>query len=134
MKKTLKLVDFFRLKQELEDILKLKLSMVTRFNLVELKKKVDGILSSAELIREELIKKYGEEEKETGAYTIQYSIKDKDGNQVINPNFFDFNKDWTEIVNEEREIEYTPIKFSLLQSIESEVTAEVIFEFIDETK
>lgn len=92
------------LKQDISIILKYELSELGE-SLEKEKKKVDGL-------RDELIKKYGQEEN--GSLVVKMFIDelDEEGNlktRQINPKYIEFDKEFGELLNQQKEIEYPTI-------------------------
>jgi hypothetical protein len=84
--------------------------------------------------REELIKKYGTAD-EQGGVSLQMVIKemDKDGKEVskMNPNFAEFNKEFNELLSQEKELSYHPIKLETLTSVTSGNNYPTFFKFVE---
>jgi hypothetical protein len=129
-KKTLKLVQFFNLEAELngvtnpqtgekltKGILSEKLQLKTKYWLSDLSKKV----------RDELIKKYGEETD--GGISIS-QVVEEDGKQVVNPKFISFQNEFNALLNEEREIEYKEISIDELGEVETTEVYDTLFSLL----
>jgi len=84
--------------------------------------------------REELIKKYGTADEE-GGISLQMVIKemDKDGKEVskMNPKFADFNKEFNELLSQEKELSYHPIKLETLADVKSDNNYPNFFKFVE---
>ena len=145
---SLKLFEFYNLDSELngvvnqqtgekvsEGLLSEKLKLTTKYWLTELSKKVLAEKTSVESLKEELIKKHGEADK-NGNIGIQMYIdvvKDEDGNIVEgkpNPKFIEFQNDFNTLLQEEKELEYKPINLNELESIESEGNYPTFFKLV----
>ena len=145
---SLKLFDFYNLDSELngvvnqqtgekvsEGLLSEKLKLTTKYWLTELSKKVLAEKTSVESLKEELIKKHGEAD-ESGNIGIQMYIdivKDEDGKIIegkSNPKFIEFQNDFNTLLQEEKELEYKPVKLSELESIESEGNYPTFFKLV----
>ena len=104
------------------------LSLTTKYWLLELNKEINKVKSSLESLRDELIKKYGVEDKETGKITIPLYLPGTeefdDNNNIINgttnPVYIEFQKEYSELMNDDLEIQYKPIPLSILTRIETE--------------
>lgn len=92
-----------------------KLSLVTKFKLSEIKEVVSVHKKNVDSLREELIKKLGDETKDGGFSLSPMIVKlDKKGKEVkdekgnptmeINPKFLEFNSEMEKLLKEEREI------------------------------
>lgn len=128
---TLKLFEFYNLDAELNGvrernvpgILQEKLSLVTKYWLTDLAKKVTAERESLENIKNDLIKKYGEAD-EQGNVSIQALIDGTpneagETEKVPNPKFDTFQKEFTELLETEKEIEYQPLKLSDFENLET---------------
>jgi len=145
---SLKLFEFYNLDSELngvvnqqtgekvsEGLLSEKLKLTTKYWLTELSKKVLAEKTSVESLKEDLIKKHGEED-ENGNIGIQMYIdvvKDENGNIVEgkpNPKFIEFQNDFNTLLQEEKELEYKPVNLSELESIESDGNYPTFFKLV----
>ena len=104
------------------------LSLTTKYWLLELNKEINKVKSSLESLRDELIKKYGVEDKETGKITIPLYLPGTeefdDNNNIINgttnPVYIEFQKEYSDLINDDLEIQYKPLPLSILTRIETE--------------
>lgn len=145
---SLKLYEFYNLDSELNGVLNQqtgekvssgllaeKLKLTTKYWLTELSKKVAAEKATVETLKEELIKKHGEAD-ETGSISIPMYIdivKDEEGNIVDgknNPSFIEFQKEFNELLQEEKELEYKTVKLSELENIESDGNYPVFFKLV----
>ena len=112
-----------------------KLKLTTKYWLTELSKKVAAEKAIVETLKEELIKKHGETD-ETGNISIPMYInitKDEEGNIVSgenNPKFIEFQNEFNELLQEEKELEYKTVKLNELENIESEGNYPVFFKLV----
>jgi deoxyhypusine synthase len=145
---SLKLADFYQLDTELNGIinqktgekivdglLSEKLKLTTKYWLTELAKKVSAEKSAIESLREDLIKKYGEANKDGRLGISMYLdiVKDKEGNianSKLNPKFIEFQNDFNILLQETKELEYKPVSFNELENIESNNNYPVFFQLI----
>ena len=109
-------------------ILSYKIPLTTKYWLMDLAKKTKAEKDACEGLRGEMIKKYGEEE--AGNFKIDYSIKNENGEDVVNPNFLSFRNEYSELMKQEKEIEYKELKISDLSNVESEDVYEILFKLI----
>ena len=110
-----------------------KLSLVVKYHMNELSKKVAVEKQSVETLREELIKKLGTEEDGQVFIKMYDEVKDEEGNIVsrsLTENFIEFNKEYDTLLNEVKELEYRPFELSELASIETEANYDVFFKLI----
>ena len=110
-----------------------KLSLVVKYHMNELSKKVASEKQSVETLREELIKKLGTEEDGQVFIKMYDEEKDEEGNVVsrsLSENFIEFNKEYETLLSEVKELEYRPFELSELASIETEANYDVFFKLI----
>ena len=110
-----------------------KLSLVVKYHMNELSKKVAVEKQSVETLREELIKKLGTEEDGQVFIKMYDEVKDEEGNIVsrsLTENFLEFNKEYDTLLNEVKELEYRPFELSELVPIETEANYDVFFKLI----
>ena len=143
---SLKLHEFLTLETELfgvknqqtgevtsKGLLNEKLSLVAKFWLNELGKKVASEKESVEKLREELIKKLGTEEEGQVFIKMYDEIKDEEGNTVsrsLTSNFIEFNQEYEKLLSEEKELEYRPFDLSELANVETEGNLNVFFKLV----
>ena len=143
---SLKLHEFLTLEAELfgvknqqtgevtsKGLLNEKLSLVSKFWLNELGKKVASEKESVEKLREELIKKLGTEEEGQIFIKMYDEVKDEEGNTVsrsLTSNFIEFNQEFEKLLSEEKELEYRPIELVELANVETEGNLNVFFKLI----
>lgn len=161
---SLKLYEFYNLEAELSGmtnqqtgekvssgLLQEKLSLVTKYWLTDLSKKVSAEKASIEELKNDLIKKYGKED-ERGAISIPMVVdetdadgnpvkdKDSEGNEVtrkkLNPDFQQFEKEFNELLQTEKELEYTAFKLADFEKVETAENYVTFFKLIktEETK
>ena len=139
-KKSLKLVQFYNLEAELNGVtnpqtgenltkglLSEKIQLKTKYWLTDLYKKAKEQTDACSALRDELIKKYGEE-SDKGA-SISQTVEE-DGKNVVNPNFVSFQNEFNALLNEEREIEYKELSIEDFGSIETEQVYETLFSLL----
>jgi hypothetical protein len=143
---SLKLHEFLTLEAELfgvknqqtgevtsKGLLNEKLSLVSKFWLNELGKKVASEKESVEKLREELIKKLGTEEEGQVFIKMYDEVKDEEGNTVsrsLTSNFIEFNQEYEKLLSEEKELEYRAFDLSELANVETEGNLNVFFKLI----
>ena len=155
---TLKLMEFYGLEGELNGVmnqqtgeklfsglLQEKLPLITKYWLTDLGKKVAAEKAAVEELKNDLIKKYGKED-ENGGIAIPMVIDelDADGNpvkdtdaegkevtrKVLNPNFQAFEKEFNELLQQEKEIEYKAINLEDFANLETSENYPVFFKLI----
>jgi hypothetical protein len=161
---SLKLFEFYNLDAELNGLtnqqtgekiasglIQEKLSLVTKYWLTELGKKVAAEKAAVEELKNDLIKKYGKED-EKGGISIPMVIEeldsegqpmkdvDKDGNwftkKVINPDFQLFEKEFNDLLQTEKELEYKAFTLEDFEKVETSENYGTFFKLIkvEETK
>jgi hypothetical protein len=145
---TLKLFEFYGLDAELNGavnqqtgeklssgLLQEKLSLVTKYWLTDLAKKVASEKAAIEELKNDLIKKYGKAD-ERGGVTIPMVIDelDEEGNQIpadshadgktsyrkiLNPDYQAFEKDFNELLQTEKDLEYKKLKLDDFEKVET---------------
>jgi hypothetical protein len=123
---TLKLGDVLQLESEIngytdpqngeqvfEGFSKQNLSIILKYELSDFSTELKGERSKVENLRDELIKKYGEDDGNGGILVKMYNeVKDDEGNvtgKVVNPQYLEFDKEYGVLLNQEIEIEYPEI-------------------------
>ena len=144
---TVKLFEIYSLQSELNGlinqqngekvktgILDEEISLVAKYWINQLNDVVNAEAKTLDSQREELIKKYGTAD-EQGGVSLQMVIKemDKDGKEVskMNPNFAEFNKEFNELLSQEKELAYHPIKLETLTSVTSGNNYPTFFKFVE---
>ena len=110
-----------------------KLSLVSKFWLNELWKKVASEKESVEKLREDLIKKLGTEEEGQVFIKMYDEVKDEEGNTVsrsLTSNFIEFNQEYEKLLSEEKELEYRSFDLSELANVETEGNLNVFFKLV----
>jgi len=79
-------------------------------------------------LRDELIKEYGEEKN--GQISIE-TFEDKEKGK-INPKFIEFQSKYTELLDEDKSVDYTPLSISDLDKVESNENYSILFKLIEE--
>lgn len=147
---TLKLSEFYQLEAELngltnqqtgevlsKGLLSEKIKLTTKYWLHDLNKKVAAEKESVEKLKEELIKKYGKEDKESGAISIPVFINeviDEETKEVVsrevNPDFVKFQNDFNALLGEERELEYHAFKLEEFEGVETDGIYNTFFKLV----
>jgi hypothetical protein len=144
---TVKLFEIYSLQSELNGlinqqngekvksgILDEEIGLVAKYWINQLNDVVNAEAKTLDSQREELIKKYGTAD-EQGGVSLQMVIKemDKDGKEVskMNPNFAEFNKEFNELLSQEKELSYHPIKLETLSEVKSGNNYPTFFKFVE---
>lgn len=119
--------------QLVKGFLNQKVPLITKYEqspLSELLKNEKEVING---LRNDLIKEYGVEEN--GNTIVKATIEETDKNgetkQIVNPNFELLNKAFEDLINQEKEIEYTPIKLQALSNIETEENYVMLYNLIE---
>lgn len=112
----------------LDGFLKEKLNLATKYRLTKLSEELKKEKSILDDLRDELVKEYGTEED--GQISIQM-FEDKKQTK-INPKFVEFQSKYTELLDEGKVIDYTPLTISDLDKIESNENYSILFKLIQE--
>jgi len=121
----------------IEGLLNQKLPVVTKYHLNNLVESLAAEKKVIDSLRDELIKKHGTED-EKGNIGISMVIEtgelnDKDEPiKDINPAYIEFNDEYGELLNQEKEISVPTIKLSDLDKIETKDNYVLIFKYLIE--
>ena len=114
------IVDQNQQKILMEGLLRQKISFVMKYWLNDLAEAVSNHEKRISTSINELIEKYGEKDKE-GNMSVPAVILDKDGKTSIpNPKMIEFQKEYTEFMKEEKEIEHKEFTLDDLSSMTTE--------------
>ena len=145
---TLKLGDVLKLESEIngyiepqtgeqvfEGFSKQNLSIILKYELSDFSTELKGERTKVEALRDELIKKYGEEDGNGGVLVKMYNeVKDDEGNvtgKVVNPQYIEFDNEYGLLLNQEIEIEYPEItKEDLKDAGKTKDKYQVLFKLI----
>jgi len=110
--------------------------LTTKYWLNDLAKKVAVEKESVESLKQELIKKYGEADEQGSVFIPMYIniVKDEEGNIVskdANPKFIEFQSNFNDLLNEERELEYKGFKLEDFEDVEVGGVYSTFFKFIE---
>ena len=112
----------------LEGFLKEKLNLGTKYRLTKLSEELKKEKAILDGLREDLIKEYGEEKD--GQVSIP-PFEDKKQTK-INPKFIEFQSKYTQLLDEDKTVDYTPLAISELEKIESNENYSILFKLIEE--
>lgn len=155
---SLKLFEFYNLDAELNGLtnqqtgekiasglIQEKLSLVTKYWLTELGKKVAAEKASVEELKNDLIKKYGKED-DKGGVSIPMVIEeldfdgqpikdvDKDGNtftkKTINPDYQSFEKEFNDLLQTEKDLDYKAFTLEDFEKVETSENYGTFFKLI----
>jgi hypothetical protein len=122
-------------KQVYGGFVKQNLSIMLKYELTELSEFLTKERKKVESLRDELIKKYGEEDGKGGIMVKMIDeTKDEDGNVIsskFNENYLKFDEEYSTLLNNEKEIEYPEItKNDLKEAGKSNDDYRVLFKLI----
>ena len=123
---TLKLGDVLQLESEIngytepqsgeqiyEGFSKQNLSIILKYELSDFSTTLKTERTKIDSLRDELIKKYGEDDGKGGLWVKMHNeVKDEEGSvigKVLNPNYLEFDKEYGTLLNQEIELEYPEI-------------------------
>lgn len=137
---TLKLLEFYNLDAELnglpspdgkemvmQGLLKEKLSIVVKYWLNDLAKRVKAEREEVESLKNDLIKKYGKED-ENGNISIPMFLEEE--TRTINPDYVEFDREFGKLLQTEKELEYKPLKLSDFENLETESNYATFFKLV----
>ena len=146
---TLKLGDILQLESEIngyvdpqsgvqifEGFTKQNLSIILKYELTELANTLKGERTKVESLRDELIKKHGEDDGKGGIMVKMYINEIKDENDKViggeyNPKYIEFDTEYGTLLDQEKEIEYPEItKDDLKEAGKSKDKYQVLFKLI----
>ena len=146
---TLKLGDILQLESEIngfvdsqsgtqvfEGFTKQNLSIILKYELTELSDTLKAERIKVDSLRDELIKKHGEDDGKGGIMVKMYikEIKDENDKVIggdINPKYLEFDKEYGTLLNQDKEIEYPEItKEDLKEAGKSKDKYQVLFKLI----
>jgi hypothetical protein len=121
----------------IEGLLNQKIPVVTKYHLNILLSNLSAEKKTIDALRDELIKKHGTEDKD-GNIGISMVIETGEVNDKdepvkdINPAYIEFNDEYGELLNQEKEISVPTIKLSDLDKIETKDNYVLIFKYLIE--
>lgn len=127
-KKEFKIKDLFGLQEEINEILSQKISISTRYKFSEIKKTVDDAVTLATETKNSYIKKYGTED-DKGNFNLRIFMDEEE--KKVNPKFEEFIKEWNEILETNKEINFQPIKLEDIETIQTEKPINVLFSLLE---
>ena len=147
-KVTLKLHEFYTLDAELNGVMNQqtgevvakgllaeKIKLTTKYWLTDLAKKAATEKEAVEKLKEELIKKHGEEDEKGGVSIPMYInvVTNEQGeitNREINPKFVEFQNAFNTLLQEEKELEYKSFKLEEFENVESDGVYTTFFKLV----
>ena len=112
----------------LEGFLKERLNLATKYRLTKLSEELKKEKAILDGLRDELIKEYGTEKN--GQISIN-TFEDEEKTKV-NPKFIEFQSKYTELLEEDKSVDYTPLSISDLDKVESNENYSILFKLIEE--
>jgi hypothetical protein len=107
--------------QLMKGLLKQNLDIILKYELTEFSDKLLAEKKKLEGLRDELIKKYGEDDGKGGVLVKMFNeTKDDDGNVIsreFTQNYIDFDNEYGKLLNSDKEIEYPTITKEDLRGI-----------------
>ena len=120
----------------LKGLLSEKINLATKYWVNDLAKKILAEKVEIEKLKEELIKKHGEQDESGGvSIPVYINIVKNEADEIvskeINPKYVEFESDFNALLQEEREVEYKPFKLEEFYSVESENVYNTFFKLIE---
>lgn len=113
----------------IEGLLNQAISYGTKFNIKVAIKSIIEMKKDILNIQDELLTKYGNLD-DKGLIGLSKFITDNDGNVTPNPKFIEFQKEWTDFLNDNsKEIEFPLLSLSELQSIKTKDNYKIIDQY-----
>ena len=121
--------------QLFEGFTKQNLSIILKYELTELSETLKAERTKVEALRDELIKKHGEDDGNGGIRVLMYNeIKDEEGNVIskpLNPKYIEFDQEYGTLLNQDKEIEYPEItKEDLKEAGKSKDQYNILFKLV----
>jgi len=134
-KSTLTISDFLALEDELTKgkhcLLAQKLAMTTKYYLNSMLNNVKTETTPCNDIKNELVKKYGEEKD--GNITINIKIKNEQGEEILNPNMLKFQDEFSPVLLIEKELEHKDFNIEEFKDVSSEGFYPVFYKLLNVT-
>ena len=103
-----------------------KLPIKIKYWLGRLNTKLEDNKQAVEKLRIELVEKFGEKAKD-GSINVPYQI-----DEVINPKFLDFQKEYNELLQEDFEFEHPEFFLTDFENLETESNYQMFFKLIED--
>jgi hypothetical protein len=121
--------------QVFEGFTKQNLSIIMKYELTELCETLKAEKIKVETLRDELIKKHGEDDGMGGIRVLMYNeVTDENNNiisKTINPKYIEFDQEYGTLLNQDKEIEYPEItKDDLKEAGKSKDKYQILFKLI----
>lgn len=113
----------------LDGFLKEKLTLGLKYRLTKLSEELKKEKDTLAKLQNELVREYGEEED--GKINLEPFVGEGD-DKKINPKFVEYQEKYAELLNEDKEVDYTPIPLSILETIESNENYSILFKLIED--
>jgi hypothetical protein len=113
----------------IQGVLKQKLKFKTKFFLNQLFERVSAEKEKVDNSVKELMEKYGEYTEDGTSIVIPEKIE-KDGQEIANPRITEFNKEISDFLTSDLEIEHGEIVIEDFDGIETDENYPILFKFI----
>jgi len=110
----------------LDGFLKQNISMLVRYRMSSLIEKLKSEKETVGKLHDDLVVKYGEEAE--GNYNVSTHLDSGE----INPKFLDFQREYSEILSETIEIEYTPLAPKDIEEVKTTENYNILLKLIQE--
>lgn len=122
--------------QVFKGLLSKNISITDKYWLNDLVGKLKEEKKTIELIREELIKKYGTEDANKNIGINMYLEEDdilEDSKKKFNPNYIKFSNEFNDLLNQEKELKVYTFPLKNLEGIKAEESYPLVFTYLVES-
>lgn len=123
--------ELINLQYEISDVITKSKSFVSKFHINTLLEQISPSLKTYNKVHEELVKKYGTE-GENGNVQVQEFVDSNAEEKIQTEEFKSFYKEYVDILNQEVDIQYTPLKIDTFKDLDTDKFYPVLFKFIKE--
>jgi len=129
---TLKNVEILNLQAEIANVIENSKSFTAKFHLNNLLGQVEPKIKNFNELKNEMVKKYGKE-TEDGGFAVQEFVDETAEEKVNTEEYKEFRVQFDELLLQtEVEVEHSPLKLSIFDTLETDKFYPVLFKFIKE--
>lgn len=129
---TLKNVDILNLQAEVANVIENCKSFTAKFHLNNLLSQIEPKVKNFNELKNEMIKKYGVT-KENGDTAVQQFVDNDAEKAIETEEYKEFLPQWNELLFQtDVEVEHSPLKLTVFDTVESDKFYPVLFKFIKE--
>lgn len=132
--KSVTVADIIVLNREFSTFAAEQVPGVVKFRAAAIRKRLIKILEDVNEIQIEIIKKHGGTEIRPGVVQLENEIVDPSNpdKKIVNPAFSEYSKEWELILDEKKDIKYTPIDLKSIENIVLKADYLLLFDFVQE--